>query len=103
MIAWTRPAEMLPSSVSCILMELAAAQQPLRDVGGLKRRALGRRMGCKVARHGNQNVPARIGVAPFAELPHARLQHLVSVKTRILAEQPLRKRRDQRVRAGGPA
>jgi hypothetical protein len=36
--------------VSCILMEFAAAQQPLRDVGGLKRRALGRRMGGKVAR-----------------------------------------------------
>ena len=71
-------------------MELAAAQQPLCDVGGLKRRPFGRRMGRKVARHRDQNVPARTGVAPFAELPHARLQHLVGVEARILTEQSVR-------------
>ena len=77
-------------------MELAAAQQALRDVGGLKRRALGRRMGGKVARDGDQDVPALLGVAPLAELPHARLEHLVGVEARILAEQRLRERRDER-------
>ena len=84
-------------SRSLFLMELAAAQQPLCDVGGLKRRTLGRRMGRKVARHRNQNMPARIGVAPFAELPHACLQHLVGVEARILTEQSVREGRDQRV------
>ena len=79
-------------------MEFAAPQQPLRDVGGLKYRPFGRRMGCKVARHSNQDVPARIGVAPLAELMNAGLQHLVGVKARILAEQCVRERRDQRVR-----
>jgi hypothetical protein len=53
-------------------MELAAAKQPMRGVSGLKRRALRRRMGCKVARHGNQDMPARIGVASLRKLPHAR-------------------------------
>ena len=48
-----RPEEQGLATTSCIVMEFAAAQQPLRDVGGLKRRALGGRMGCKVARHGN--------------------------------------------------
>ena len=75
-------------------MELATAQQPLRNVGGLKRRPLGRRMGRKVARDRDQDVPALIGVAPLAELPYARLQHLIGVKARILAEQPLRESRD---------
>src|SRR3954463_4851797 len=97
MIAWTPLAEMLPSSASRILVELAAAQQPLRDVGGLKRRALGRRMGCKVAGHRYQDVPGRISVPPFSELPHARLQHLVGVEARILTEQSVRESRDQRV------
>ena len=71
-------------------MELAAAQQPLCDVGGLKHRPFGRRMGRKVARHRDQNVPARTGVAPFAKLPHARLQHLVGVEASILTEQSVR-------------
>ena len=38
-------------AASRILMEFTAAQQPLRDVGGLKSRALSGRMGGKVARH----------------------------------------------------
>ena len=42
-------------------MEFAAAQQPLRDVGGLNRRALGGRMSCKIARHCDQDVPALVG------------------------------------------
>ena len=41
---------------------------------------------------------AGIGVAPFAELAHARLQHLVDVKARILTEQPLREGCDQHAR-----
>ena len=76
-------------------MEFAAAQQPLRDVGRLKRRSFGWRMGCKVARDGDQDMPALSGVAPFLELPHACLQHLIGVKAGILTEQPLREGGDQ--------
>jgi hypothetical protein len=79
-------------------MELAAAQQPSRNVGRLKHCPLGWQVGRKVARDGDQDMTPLSGVAPFAELPHASLQHLVGVKARILAEQPLRERCDQRVR-----
>ena len=72
-------------------MELAAPQQSLRDIGGLKHRAFRRRMGRKVTCHGDQDVAARIGVGPLAELSNARFQHLIGVKARILAEQRLRK------------
>ena len=78
-------------------MEFTAAQQSLRDVGGLKRRALGRRMGCKVARHRDQDVPALIGVAPLAELPHACLQHLIGVEARVLPKQRVRESCDERL------
>ena len=35
-------------------------------------------------------------VAPLAKLPHARIKHLIGVKTRILAQQRMGERRDQR-------
>src|SRR5215204_3852248 len=83
------------SGASRILIELATAQQPLRDVGSLKGRALGWRMGCKVARYRDQDVPARSGVTPFTILPHARFQHLVGMETRILTEQTPRESRHE--------
>ena len=43
-------------------------------------------------------MPPLSGVAPFAELPHASLEHLIGVKARVLAEQSLSKRANQRVR-----
>ncbi len=52
-------------------------------------------MGCKVARHRDQNVPALIGVAPLAELPHACLQHLMGVEAGILPEQRVRESCDE--------
>ena len=80
------------------LMKLAAAHQPPRDVGGLQRRALGRRMGGEIAGDGDQDVPALVGVAPLAELPHAGLQHLIGVEARVLAQQRARERGDERPR-----
>src|SRR3954468_156214 len=85
----------MPERASRILMEFAAAKQPLRDVGGLKRRALGGRMGCKVARNSDENVPTLIGVAPLAELPHAGFQHLIGMEARVLPEQRVCKRCDE--------
>src|SRR3954452_13856905 len=82
-------------SGSRILMEFDSAKQPLRDVGGLKRRALGGRMGCKVARNSDENVPTLIGVAPLAELPHAGFQHLIGMEARVLPEQRVCKRCDE--------
>jgi hypothetical protein len=55
-------------------------------------------MGGKVAGDGDQNVSARVAVAPFAELPHACLKHLVGVEARVLTQQSLRQSRDQCVR-----
>ena len=42
-------------------------------------------------------MPALVAVAPLVKLPHARLEHLVGVKARILAKERLRERRDQRL------
>ncbi len=52
-------------------------------------------MGCNVARHRDQDVPALIGVAPLAELPHGCLQHLIGVEARVLPEQRVRESRDE--------
>ena len=38
-----------------------------------------------------------VAIAPLAKLPHARLEHLVSVKPCILAKERMRQRRDQRL------
>ena len=65
-------------------MKLATAEQALRNIGCLKRRTLGGRMGGKVARRRDQDVAALIGVAPLAELPHACLQHLIGVEACVL-------------------
>src|SRR4051795_11943626 len=55
-------------------------------------------MGCQVAGDSNENVPARIGVAPLPELSHTGLEHLVGVKTCIFAQQRPSKRGDQGLR-----
>lgn len=74
-----------PSSRLGVLMKLAAAQEPPRDVRRLQGGALGRRMGGEVAADRDQNAPALIGIAPLGELPNARLEHLIGVEARILA------------------
>ena len=50
-------------------MQLAAPHQTPGDVGGLQRRAFGRRMGGEIAGDRNEDVPSLIGVAPAGELP----------------------------------
>ena len=39
-----------------------------------------------------------VAAAPFAKLPYARFEHLVGVKARVLAQQHMGERRDQRLR-----
>jgi hypothetical protein len=41
-------------------------------------------------------MPALVAIAPLVKLPHARLEHLVGVKTGILSEQRVRESRNQR-------
>src|SRR6516225_2965484 len=78
-------------------MEFAAAHQPSRDVGCLQQGALRRKMGGQISRNGDKDMPALVVIAPLAKLPHPSLEHLVSVKARILAKERLRERRDQRL------
>ena len=54
-------------------------------------------MSGKVAGHRDQDVPALIGVAPFLELPHACLQHLIGVEAGVLPEQRVRESGDERL------
>ena len=54
-------------------MELATPQQTPGDVGGLKGRALGRRVCGQITRHGDQDVAAFVRVAPLAELANAAI------------------------------
>ena len=79
-------------------MQLAAPHQAPGDVGGLQRRAFGRRMGGEIAGDRNEDVPALIGVAPDGELPDSRLQHLVGMKARVFPQHRMRERGDQRLR-----
>ena len=55
-------------------------------------------MGSQIAGHSDQDVPTRDSVAPLAKLPYARLEHLVGVKARVLAQQRICQRRDQGLR-----
>jgi len=52
-------------------------------------------MGGQIARDSNKNMTTLVAIAPFAKLLHTRLEHLVCVKPRILAQQCKRKRRDK--------
>ena len=67
-------------------MKLTAAHEPPGDVGRLQLGAFRRRMGSEIAGDGDENVPALVGIAPLAELPHAGVQHLVGMETCILAQ-----------------
>src|SRR5258707_7095707 len=93
-----RPASsQLPS-----LMKLPAAHEPPRNIGGLQRRTLGRRMGGKIAGDRDQNVPALGAVAPLRELAHARFEHLIGVKAPVLPQQRAAQCGVARLRPGGP-
>ena len=78
-------------------MKLAAAHQPTGYVGRLEQRALSRKVGSQIPCYGDKYMPALVAVTPLAKLPHACFEHLVGVKARILAEERLRERRDQRI------
>ena len=78
-------------------MQFAAPHQAPGDVGRLQRCAFGRRMGREIAGDRNEDVPALVGIAPYAELPDSRLQHLIGVEARIFAQHRARERGDQRL------
>ena len=68
-------------------MQLTAEHEPPGDLGGLQRRALGRRMGSEIAGDRDEDVSALLAPAPRPELAHAGLQHLIAVETRIFPQQ----------------
>src|ERR1700730_2858477 len=74
-----------------LAMKLSAAHQPSCYVGRLQQSVLGRQMGSQIPRDANKNMPALVAVAPLAKLPHARLDHLVGMESRVLPKQRLRK------------
>jgi hypothetical protein len=74
-------------------MKLAAAHQPVGNVGGLQKRAFGRRMSRQIARNRDEDMPTLRRVAPLEKLAHACLKHLVSMKSCIFAQECLGERR----------
>ena len=78
-------------------MKLSTTHQARGYVGRLQQRALSWKVGRQISRDSNEDMPALVAIAPLVKLPHARLEHLVGVKARILPQQSLRERRDQRV------
>ena len=67
-------------------MKLTAAHEPPGDFGRLEFGAFRRRMGSEIAGDSNQDMPALVGIAPLAELPHGRVQRLVGMETCVLAQ-----------------
>src|SRR6516164_936261 len=57
------------------LVQFSAPHQASGDVGRLKRRALGRRMGGEISGDRDENVPALVSVPPYRKLSNSRLQH----------------------------
>ena len=55
-------------------------------------------MGGKIAGNRDEDVPALVRVAPRAELPNSRLQHLIRMEACIFAQHRMRERGDQRLR-----
>src|SRR3984893_13593431 len=55
-------------------------------------------MGRQIAGNRDEDVPALVRVAPRAELPDSRLQHLIRMEARIFAQHRMRERGDQRLR-----
>ena len=78
-------------------MQLTAAHEPPGDLGGLQRRALGRRMGSEIAGYRYQDVAPFVAFAPSPMLLHAGLEHLVAVKVGVLAQDRMRQCGDQKV------
>ena len=74
-------------------MKFTAARQPTGYIGRLLQRALGREVGRQIPRDRNEDMPALVAIAPLLKLPHARLEHLIGMESRILSEQGLRERR----------
>src|SRR5438094_6917916 len=54
-------------------------------------------MGRQIAGNRDEDVPALVRVAPRAELPDSRLQHLIRMEARIFAQHRTRERGDQRL------
>jgi hypothetical protein len=67
-------------------MKLTAAHEPPGDFGRLEFGAFRRRMGSEIAGDSDEDMPALVGIAPLAELPHARVQRLVGMETCVLAQ-----------------
>jgi hypothetical protein len=61
-------------------MKLTAAHEPPGDFGRLEFGAFRRRMGSEIAGDSDEDMPALVGIAPLAELPHARVQRLVGME-----------------------
>src|SRR6266436_9106809 len=55
-------------------------------------------MGRQIAGNCDEDVPALVRVAPRAELPDSRLQHLIRMEACIFAQHRMRERGDQRLR-----
>src|SRR6266702_8314408 len=55
-------------------------------------------MAHEIAGNRDEDVPALGRVAPGAELPNTRLQHLIRMEARIFAQHPMRECGDQRPR-----
>ena len=85
-----------------LAVKFSAAHQPICNVGRLQQRAPGWRVGRQIPRGGNEDMPALVAIAPLVKLPHARLEHLVRVKTSILTEQRLKEPPDRADRLGLP-
>ena len=79
-------------------MQLVAARQPVRDVGGLPQSALRRRVSREVARNRDENMPPRFRVGPFVKLTHPGLENLIGVKSRIFTQQRMRQNADDQIR-----
>jgi hypothetical protein len=78
-------------------VQLTAAQQLAGDLGGLVGSTFGREVRREIARHGDQDMAALVGVAPFVELSHTRLKQLVGVEASVLAQHGGGQRGDQQV------
>jgi len=67
-------------------MKLTAAHEPPGDFGRLEFGAFRWRMGSEIAGDSDEDMPALVGIAPLAELPHGRVQRLVGMETCVLAQ-----------------
>src|SRR5215475_2790391 len=75
-------ARVIVKTPSCrsLLVEVLTTMQPLDDLGSLQHFALSGRVRGDVARPGNEDVSALLGVAPLLVLLHRRFYHLIRAK-----------------------